>query len=78
MFSFTPVTFIINLNDVFCDKILSDFLIFYTKHNPQTSDSKTRMEYLQTFKNFIKSHGHRFKPLTFKYSTYNMIRTFLD
>ena len=78
MFSFTPVTFVINLNDMFCDKIMSDFLIFYTKHHPHPADSKMRMEYLQVFKNFIRSHGNRYKPMSNKYSKYSMVNTFLD
>ena len=78
MFSFTPITFVINLNDAFSDKVLSDFLIFYTKHHPSSMDSKSRMEQLQVFKSFIRSHGNKYKPITNKYSKYNMISTFLD
>lgn len=78
MFSFTPITFVINLNDNFCDKILSDFLSFYTKNHPNSMDSKARMEQLQLFKGFIKSYGNKYKMITNKYCKYDMMETFLD
>jgi hypothetical protein len=78
MFSFTPITFVVNLNDMFCDKIISDFLIFYSKHNPTLIDSKTRMDHLQTFRSFIRSHCNKYKAMTNKFSKYNMVSTFLN
>lgn len=35
MFNFTPPTFIIDFSDVFCDKFLNDFLVYYAKHYPK-------------------------------------------
>lgn len=78
MFDLTPPTFVIDFSDIFCDRALSDFLQYYTKHYPRGPADKLRMEYLCYFKTLISGNGEKQKPLASKHTLYRMDHTFLD
>ena len=79
MFEITPPTFVIDFSDLFCDRFLADFLMYYTKHHPRLADpNKTRMEYLTYFKSLINGTGEKQKPLSNKYCVYNMCKSYMD